>query len=396
MFKDIPIQFWILILIMLAGYQPARFLYQHLTQSRDVIPDKANNNNFGFSALALNLMSLVALACLAAFIFTPAAAQFARSPSFAPLLMAAVAILNLYWAANGLAKGTIRPFLRGFDDSYSRDGQPVRFWLSIGWSAAIAAFLLWITHIGLAQASIDALESQCFDGQDVQSTPEREAACRQLIGEYDENPDDTGYAMGARGRAYHRLGIYPEAMADYTEAIRIDPSEPSYFFNRGLVHQQLGNDDHAFRDFSTAVQLHPDYTNAYFERGLILLGKREFDRAIEDFTRAHALNPKDAWPLANRGLSYALKNQTDLAERDFAAVRAIDPTNIVLLHGMAVLTRNTGNAEATLDSLTSILNRYPTDKWSLRRRAELYRELGKIEKSDADLAMLQLLLEAEN
>ena len=47
-------------------------------------------------------------------------------------------------------------------------------------------------------------------------------------------------AFSNRGAAYYFLGEYEEAIADCTEAIRLDPDLALAYSNRGLAHDDLG------------------------------------------------------------------------------------------------------------------------------------------------------------
>ena len=58
-----------------------------------------------------------------------------------------------------------------------------------------------------------------------------------------------------RGRAYHQLSQYDKAIADYTEAIRIDPDYADAYYNRGRAHRELGNLVKAKADFARAKEL---------------------------------------------------------------------------------------------------------------------------------------------
>ena len=70
---------------------------------------------------------------------------------------------------------------------------------------------------------------------------------------------------------------YGKAIADYNEAIRLDPKDASAFYNRG----------HAWSD------------------------QEEYDRAIPDYSQAIRLDPKDDAAYRNRGEAWSAKGQLD-------------------------------------------------------------------------------------
>ena len=51
--------------------------------------------------------------------------------------------------------------------------------------------------------------------------------------------------------------------------------------------------DKAIADFTEAIRLDPKYAEAYCNRGCAYRNKGDYDKAIADFTEAIRLNPKD-------------------------------------------------------------------------------------------------------
>ncbi len=72
------------------------------------------------------------------------------------------------------------------------------------------------------------------------------------------------------------------------------------------------------------------------------------------------------------------------AEADFAAVRKIAPSNVVLLHGEALLAMNAGEWDLAVVRLTEALRIDPKDAWSLRKRADAYWAMGERDKARDD------------
>jgi len=333
-------------------------------------------------------LPLGAIAIVLAFVFlTPAGKRVAQLPLFWPTSMVCLSVWPLFTVVRGYRQGLIEPFARGFYNTYERETQPKRFWASMGWNACLGAFLLWAGLVGIENGPQQALNDRCNDYE--ASPHEQLAACNQLI----ESGDKAGIALadlrGDRGSAYYRLGDYERAMTDYTEAARLDPSESSFRYNQGLVDESLGERARAIIDYSEAIRLQSDNADAYFNRGMIFLDTGKFDQAVADFSRVHEIRPNDLRALANRGISHAWKRDAIKAAQDFAAVRARDPSNPVLLRGEALLSMNADNMQAAIASLTAALKLDPDDKWSLRMRAQAYRQNGDFEKARADASRLE-------
>ncbi|MEB3235260.1 MAG: tetratricopeptide repeat protein, partial [Cyanobacteriota bacterium] len=64
------------------------------------------------------------------------------------------------------------------------------------------------------------------------------------------------------------------------------------YFIRAYAKNNLGDPQGAIADYSEAIKLNPKLANAYLNRGTIrLYGIRDYSGAIEDFTKSIAMNP---------------------------------------------------------------------------------------------------------
>ena len=120
-------------------------------------------------------------------------------------------------------------------------------------------------------------------------------------------------------RAYRDKGDTDRAIADYTEAIRLDPKFAIAYNNRGLAYRDKGDTDRAIADFTEAIRLDPKFANAYASRGVAYRDKGDMDRAIADYTEAIRLDPKLAIAYVNRGLAYEKLADFARARSDFNA-----------------------------------------------------------------------------
>jgi Flp pilus assembly protein TadD len=58
-----------------------------------------------------------------------------------------------------------------------------------------------------------------------------------------------------RGTAYEKKGDYGGAIADFTEAIRLDPKDAWAYHGRGLAYEKKGDKAKADEDFAQAKKL---------------------------------------------------------------------------------------------------------------------------------------------
>ncbi len=130
-------------------------------------------------------------------------------------------------------------------------------------------------------------------------------------------------AFTNRGLAYKSKGQWDKAIADFSEAIRLNPDFAEAFTNRGNIYYGQGQFDRAIEDYDKAIDLKPDLAEAFGNRGNVYRKKGQFDRAIEDYDKAIRLKPGDGQMFANRGLAYEKKGAPDQALRDFTTARAL-------------------------------------------------------------------------
>lgn len=89
-----------------------------------------------------------------------------------------------------------------------------------------------------------------------QRSMQRELA--EAIADYDNalrlNPRLV-YAWFNKGNLYYEIGDYTSALQCYSEAIRLDPNFGAAYFNRGITYLNIGNKRLAFNDLSKAGEL---------------------------------------------------------------------------------------------------------------------------------------------
>jgi tetratricopeptide (TPR) repeat protein len=78
-----------------------------------------------------------------------------------------------------------------------------------------------------------------------------------------------------------------------------------------------GETDKAVADLSEAIRLDPGDVTPYFDRGCAWEIKKEFDRAIADFTEVIRRQPTRLDAYIRRGNSWAAKGEAHKADADF-------------------------------------------------------------------------------
>ena len=127
------------------------------------------------------------------------------------------------------------------------------------------------------------------------------------------------------GRDELAVAQHSHAVADFGEAISLNPRNATAILNRANARRDLGDFDQALADYREAIRLNPRNTFALSGRGLARLRRGELDASIEDFNAALALNPMLANSLYGRSIAKRRRGDLAAANADLAAAKAIRP-----------------------------------------------------------------------
>ena len=71
----------------------------------------------------------------------------------------------------------------------------------------------------------------------------------------------------------------------------------------GIEKSQQGNYQGAIADFNQAIEINPQHANAYYNRGLAKYHSKNYQGAIADYTKVIEINPQFASAYSIRGTS---------------------------------------------------------------------------------------------
>jgi len=128
---------------------------------------------------------------------------------------------------------------------------------------------------------------------------------------------------------------FDEAIAHFTEAVRLCPDEQQIFksnafFERGFAYSMKDDNDRAIADFTQALRINPENTEALYFRGMSYHDKDQYDLAITDYTQAIRRDPNDAAVYRSRGMAYSFNGNPDAAIADFTKALQLTPNDAVL------------------------------------------------------------------
>ena len=190
------------------------------------------------------------------------------------------------------------------------------------------------------------------------------AACTRAMSSGKVRGIDLAIAHNNRGLAIELKGDHDRAIADFTEAIRLNPRNSITFSNRATAWYRKGDHDRAIADFDEAIRIKPSDEITYRGRGNAWMAKGEYDRAIGDYSEAIRISPKDAVAYNNRGVSYISKGDYARAITDFTEAIRINPKNASSLFGRARALESRGEYGNALTDYKTVLVLDPRDKYA--------------------------------
>jgi lipoprotein NlpI len=125
-----------------------------------------------------------------------------------------------------------------------------------------------------------------------------------------------------RADAYIAKGDYDHAIADDTEAIRINPEHNSAYVSRAEAYRKKGDYGHALEDLGEALRIDPKYSYAYETRALTNFYAGKYDAAASDLEHLVAGVDPDSDDVLLLYIARArLGNQSAVAELETNAAK---------------------------------------------------------------------------
>jgi len=165
---------------------------------------------------------------------------------------------------------------------------------------------------------------QC-SGKDKPSADQIISACTALIESGRGNAHGVSQAAYNRGNAYATIGDYDRAIADYDQAIRLNPTMAAAFDNRGRLYSEKNQFERAIADYDEAIRLNPNAANALHNRCWARIALGNARAALADCNESLRLEPQNGGTLSTRGFVFLRAGAFDKAIVDYDAALHGDP-----------------------------------------------------------------------
>ncbi len=190
-----------------------------------------------------------------------------------------------------------------------------------------------------------------------------------------------------RGFAYLAKGNYDSALADFKQAIQLQPNSIFAYLNRSAVYFVKQDYDRGLADLNQVIQLQPNFDLAYVKRGSVYYFKGDYDRALTDLNHAIQLQASSASSYAVRGEIYFKRDDFDRAIADSSQAIKLQPNLVDAYRNRGKSYREKGDYDRAIADYDQAikLGSEPTNAEIYNGRGWTYAQAGKFDQAIADL-----------
>ena len=130
---------------------------------------------------------------------------------------------------------------------------------------------------------------------------------------------------------------FKEAIKNYENIIKIDPSIVFAYHNLGLIYVEIENIDLAKKNFLLAIKINPLFIYSYINLGILFQNEGQKEKAIECFEKIIEIDPKNISGYNNLGLVNASLGKYKKAIKNYLKTLSIDGSNIIAIKSIIFL-----------------------------------------------------------
>ncbi len=181
-------------------------------------------------------------------------------------------------------------------------------------------YFMQATLLDTGKAEYQAWLARAFNCQ------ENYASALETANQALELDSNCSLAYRQRAFAYERHERnYPNAIRDYSHAIRLNPEDVVAYYGRACVYYQIDEYAKAIRDCSRVIQIDSMYASAYYKRGESYKMLGNLAEAIDDYSHVIRLDPTHEWAYLDRGNCYSALSKFSMAIQDCSRAIELDP-----------------------------------------------------------------------
>jgi tetratricopeptide (TPR) repeat protein len=164
-----------------------------------------------------------------------------------------------------------------------------------------------------------------------------------------------------RAYAYDASNDLPNAISEYTAAIKVLPAHALAWYNRGICRERLGDAAAALDDFTEAIQRaeaskHYPVADFYHNRAFCRRKLADFSGAVDDYALALERDPRHFKALYNRAFCLDALGQREAALRDYESALAVEARHASAHHNRGVVLEKLGRLEDAVEAFDNAVD----------------------------------------
>ena len=152
-----------------------------------------------------------------------------------------------------------------------------------------------------------------------------------------EPPKDIVDLAAFQAQQLPKRSLWKKEVAEYKEALRIDPNFAEAHFNLGVAYQEKGKLKEAIAEYQKTLEIYPNYLEAHNNLGILYFRKGLLDQALPEYQKTVEIKPDYAKGYYNIGSVYREKKKTDEAIVSFEKALEINPSLAEAHYSLAAL-----------------------------------------------------------
>jgi tetratricopeptide (TPR) repeat protein len=230
----------------------------------------------------------------------------------------------------------------------------------------IAIFMLLVSVNSIGQNGKKYYKA----GQEFFEGLKYEDAIAQFTSAIGLEPSNADYYI-ARGHAFELLQKYAEAKGDYEKAAVFAPKNEDAVIRLGVVANRMNNFKEALSILNKASDMAKRSHEVYYEKVISMIGLRKYDQALKASDTALLIKPY-AMDYYYRGLIYTRLNNEAMAKQEYE--KSIDKDKNLALPRLALAELLIEvNPQAAMSQCIEVLNRDDRNTDAYMMRAKIYK-----------------------
>ena len=233
------------------------------------------------------------------------------------------------------------------------------------------------------ERNFDSAQHSFYSGNDNAERADYQAAIEDFSQAIELNPSDPS-AWRNRGNAKAKLSQHWNALQDYNKAIELNPNDPDTWSKRGNAKAKLSQHEEAIKDYNKAIELNPNHPYAWYNRGIAKDDLDQHEEAIKDYNKAIELNPNDPDTWNNRGNSKTKLGQYEEAIKDYNKAIELNPNDPDTWYNLGIAKDDLDQHEEAIKDYNKAIELNPNDPYAWGNRGVAKHNLSQHMKAIKD------------